>query len=89
MLLYYGVLIKISNLHAAVGQSIGKYCTKHAAAELQSKYPARKHTNKIFHQRRHIQQENIVTTLLTVSRGNAKIEQELILQHHTIKSMQY
>jgi len=44
MLLYYGVLIKISNLHAAAGgQSIGKYLTKHAAAEQQSKYPAKKH----------------------------------------------
>ena len=47
MLLYYGVLIKISNLHAAAGgQSIGKYLTKHAAAEQQSKYPARKHILK-------------------------------------------
>ena len=74
MLLYYGVLIKISNMHAAAGgQSIGKYLTKHGAADNSQS----------------IQEENIVSTLLTVSRGNAKIEQELILQHHTIKSMQY
>jgi len=62
MLLYYEVLIKISNLNEAAGQSISKYQTSKYQVCMRAVAAGQNvSSKKTYPARRHIQQQNIVT----------------------------